>query len=228
MEKNKTGKYLKYAIGEIILVVIGILIALWINNKNEASKERAIERKMLIEYKAELAYNLEALNSRKKTVDSRAYKCTILLDQIENKLPYADTLSTYFNVLSLGLIDNGLSMTVFSAIEQRGFNKINNDSLKNKIIDLHSKNYKILDLRAENAMLNISEYARPIARYKLKNIANSKYVPLDYNALMGDVSTWNTLKTLYQNYSEISYRIVKTQSEIQEIDHHINRYLKLK
>ncbi len=38
MEKNKTGKYLKYAIGEIILVVIGILIALSINNWNEERK----------------------------------------------------------------------------------------------------------------------------------------------------------------------------------------------
>jgi len=38
MEKNKTGKYLKYAIGEIILVVIGILIALQINNWNEKRK----------------------------------------------------------------------------------------------------------------------------------------------------------------------------------------------
>lgn len=37
--ENKTGKYLKYAIGEIILVVIGILIALQINNWNEKKKE---------------------------------------------------------------------------------------------------------------------------------------------------------------------------------------------
>lgn len=35
MEKNKTGKYLKYAIGEVVLVVIGILIALSINNWND-------------------------------------------------------------------------------------------------------------------------------------------------------------------------------------------------
>lgn len=35
MDKNKSGKYLKYAIGEIILVVIGILIALQINNWNQ-------------------------------------------------------------------------------------------------------------------------------------------------------------------------------------------------
>lgn len=38
MEKNKTSKYLLYAIGEIILVVIGILIALQINNWNEKQK----------------------------------------------------------------------------------------------------------------------------------------------------------------------------------------------
>jgi hypothetical protein len=38
MEKNKTGKYIKYAIGEIVLVVIGILIALQINNWNEMRK----------------------------------------------------------------------------------------------------------------------------------------------------------------------------------------------
>ena len=39
--ENKTGKYLKYAIGEIILVVIGILIALQINNWNENKKLEA-------------------------------------------------------------------------------------------------------------------------------------------------------------------------------------------
>ena len=38
MEQNKTSRYLKYAIGEIILVVIGILIALQINNWNEDRK----------------------------------------------------------------------------------------------------------------------------------------------------------------------------------------------
>ena len=47
MENNNTGKYLKYAIGEIILVVIGILIALQINNWNETNKERSYENYIL-------------------------------------------------------------------------------------------------------------------------------------------------------------------------------------
>ena len=37
--ENKTRKYFKYAIGEIVLVMIGILLALQINNWNEKRKE---------------------------------------------------------------------------------------------------------------------------------------------------------------------------------------------
>ncbi len=47
MEKNKTGKYLKYAIGEIVLVVIGILIALSINNWNESRKYNQLKETYL-------------------------------------------------------------------------------------------------------------------------------------------------------------------------------------
>jgi uncharacterized protein DUF6090 len=47
MEQNKTGKYLKYAIGEIVLVVLGILIALSINNWNEAKKNRVRQESYL-------------------------------------------------------------------------------------------------------------------------------------------------------------------------------------
>jgi hypothetical protein len=54
MEKNKTGKYIKYAFGEIVLVVIGILIALSINNWNENNKRD----KLKIAYKNSLVNDL--------------------------------------------------------------------------------------------------------------------------------------------------------------------------
>ena len=50
MEKNKTGKYLKYAIGEIILVVIGILIALQINNWNDKRIKQKKEFKFITQF----------------------------------------------------------------------------------------------------------------------------------------------------------------------------------
>ncbi|NNL79184.1 MAG: hypothetical protein HKO67_01725, partial [Flavobacteriaceae bacterium] len=55
MEAGKTSKYLKYAIGEIVLVVIGILIALQINNWNEDRKNQ----KLIAAYKRSLIENLE-------------------------------------------------------------------------------------------------------------------------------------------------------------------------
>ena len=61
--ENKTGKYLKYAIGEIILVVIGILIALSINNWNEEIKNRAFEKEILEQIRANLIKDKLSLES---------------------------------------------------------------------------------------------------------------------------------------------------------------------
>lgn len=56
LTENKFSKYLLYAIGEIILVVIGILIALQINNSNELNKQRAKEVQFLKNLKSDLIY----------------------------------------------------------------------------------------------------------------------------------------------------------------------------
>jgi len=62
METGKTSKYLKYAIGEIVLVVIGILIALSINNWNESRKDGKIETKALMALQLEFTESLNKIN----------------------------------------------------------------------------------------------------------------------------------------------------------------------
>ena len=62
--ENKTGKYFKYAIGEIVLVVIGILIALSINNWNESRKDKAQEIVLLKQLRTEFQSNLEQLDEK--------------------------------------------------------------------------------------------------------------------------------------------------------------------
>ncbi len=54
LTENKFGQYLIYAFGEIILVVIGILIALSINNWNEDKKNDRIETVFLEDFRSDL------------------------------------------------------------------------------------------------------------------------------------------------------------------------------
>lgn len=77
MKQNKTSKYFKYAIGEIFLVVIGILIALQINNWNENQKKNQIKqsyienlRNDLIKDKAQLKIRLDKNYAQLKGIDS--------------------------------------------------------------------------------------------------------------------------------------------------------------
>ena len=60
VEKNKTGKYFKYAMGEILLVVIGILIALQINNLNEIRKNKVTSK----EFHHRFVDELDAISTR--------------------------------------------------------------------------------------------------------------------------------------------------------------------
>ena len=63
MEKNKTGKYLKYAVGEIILVVIGILIALQINNWNDNRVLVELQKDFILNIKEDLKMDRENLQN---------------------------------------------------------------------------------------------------------------------------------------------------------------------
>ncbi|PWI31109.1 hypothetical protein DI383_00075 [Flavobacteriaceae bacterium LYZ1037] len=77
--ENKTGKYLKYAIGEIVLVVIGILIALQINNwkeqQIESKNEQAILKRLSKEFTSNREQILDKIDSRKDIIK----KCGRLL-----------------------------------------------------------------------------------------------------------------------------------------------------
>ncbi|QCX38416.1 hypothetical protein FF125_08220 [Aureibaculum algae] len=65
LSENKFGKYLTYAFGEIILVVIGILIALSINNWNEEKKDKDFENEMLAQIQENLANDKKTLKKIK-------------------------------------------------------------------------------------------------------------------------------------------------------------------
>jgi hypothetical protein len=71
IESGSLRKYLLYAIGEVALVVIGILIALQINNWNEWRKDRIKEKKLLMEISSTLITNEKAFRDSIDIINNR-------------------------------------------------------------------------------------------------------------------------------------------------------------
>tara|TARA_R110002126_G_scaffold77835_9_gene194098 strand:- start:820 stop:1611 length:792 start_codon:yes stop_codon:yes gene_type:complete len=84
LSDGKTGKYLKYAIGEIVLVVIGILIALSINNWNESRIDRKLETAILKQLRSEFKSNLKQLDEKIGIRDYMMNSAIQLLANIDN------------------------------------------------------------------------------------------------------------------------------------------------
>jgi len=135
LTENKFSKYLLYAVGEIILVVIGILIALWINNWNQNRLQDNEEFKSLNFLKAEFEGNLLKLDKNRNLHKSR-------LNAI-NEILFAD-----FSLTSLVEIDSlyktsfyswtyNPSFSSYNSIVSSGkMDKFSNDSLKIRISEL--------------------------------------------------------------------------------------------
>ncbi|MDT0554103.1 DUF6090 family protein [Urechidicola vernalis] len=94
--ENKTGKYIKYAIGEIVLVVIGILIALQINTWNQQRIQNKDEQLALKNLKQDFEYNYKALDSVLNETKNNIASQFILLNHTGNKSK--DITRAQFNI----------------------------------------------------------------------------------------------------------------------------------
>ncbi|MEM6801696.1 MAG: hypothetical protein AAF696_09860 [Bacteroidota bacterium] len=134
--KNRFTRYLIYAIGEIFLVVIGILIALQVNNINEQHKSKVKERKYLISMRNELLNNLEIVQTETNNLDNSINGQRKLISLINSAKPSIDEVelskiigSSFSNVFELRYQDGTFKELLYSG----GLITINNDSIKNEV-----------------------------------------------------------------------------------------------
>tara|TARA_R110002073_G_scaffold14554_2_gene59350 strand:+ start:32081 stop:32785 length:705 start_codon:yes stop_codon:yes gene_type:complete len=133
MEKNKTGKYLKYAIGEIVLVVIGILIALSINNWNNNNIRAKEEGSLLKDMIMDLNQNITASNNALKIHTNLLIKNISLRKALLKKTSDQDSLSNLIRYLN-GSATPTYSASTYKTLSQTGLNIIQSDTLRKSIL----------------------------------------------------------------------------------------------
>jgi hypothetical protein len=120
--ENKTAKYFKYAIGEIVLVIIGILIALQINNWNENRANTIKIKKYLTDVVKDLEADTSTIKlqikfAKQKTIDTKEFLAltdysTFPIDSLERSLETFYTLipfnkSTFSKIQNSGITNYG-------------------------------------------------------------------------------------------------------------------------
>ena len=221
--KNKFSKYLIYAIGEIILVVIGILIALQINNWNETKKLIQKEEKVLQQFKNELNDDLSILDDiiayNKFVINS----CNELIHHLENDLPYNDSLSLFFdrwaspNVLEF-------NSSTYQNLTTTGPELIRNEELRKDILKLYNFSYKKAKTFNDYFRGDFHSFIAPIQLQNVEAIEWGKSsVPVDYKALKKNVLFINALKwsknghqSNNKEFNNLREKILKLNEDIRE------------
>ncbi len=235
-DDNKPMKYMRYAIGEIALVVIGILIALSINNWNEERKDRTYELKMLSEVKSALKSDIEHFEwmvERCYQVDSMV---NVISEQIINKSIFVDSLFTNgkddWNGLQKGTIFR-YNSGPYEALKSSGIDKISNDSLRLNLIDFYDYLYPLLkeittkdDKEDYNNQMNklksLSDHTA-VSKSKdhydyIKNYPKDLFQNQDFITLIGEIQSRS--KTSLENYE---YVIPEIRVMVDQIDNELKK-----
>jgi hypothetical protein len=216
--ENKTGKYFKYAIGEIILVVIGILIALSINNWNDNRKNRISERKLLDNIHRDFVQNkiqfdtVKAINYR----NLAALNSRIALFPIKRDSAKIAAFQSY--QIAPGISYNPYSSSIKSVINSNSLELIQDEELRKYLVSW------------EDVLLDYQE--EEIAYFKFMNEQFWPYVRENFDFLGSDqemikdgfssIITQNMMVSRRDNIRGIIKAI-----EEEPIEHHINKIIRL-
>ena len=211
LSEGKNGKYFKYAIGEIILVVIGILIALQINTWNQNKKDQKLEQeyycRLLEDVEQDyINYNnsIDLLNEKIKTNN------TLIQKLLDNTMPL-DSISPYIlKSIKYSIRNVSATTDAFEDIKSSGnLNIIKDISVKNKLASYYET------LRNTNSIIESNGKAITEKRFfESKDLISSGWIKLleDFNEIDTSKVSLKLLKSRVKFTDDI--RLIMTNDAI--------------
>ena len=223
IKENKVSKYILYAIGEIILVVIGILIALSINNKNEAKKTKLFEFKILKDINTSMEGNFFQLEMCIKSNQKSIESAEIILKFLDENLAYHDSLEVHFSK-SLEWCSPSFQNSGYESLKSYGLNLITNDYIREDLVIYEAGWMELLAQRQEDYFFNT---ASPILTELFEKVAmRTEMKPYDYEQLRKSKKYISVLKTSKAYREDQIYWHLEWEKELKNIHELINKELK--
>ena len=237
LAEEKTEKYLKYALGEVILVVIGILIALQINNWNENRKDNLKEVANLLSLKSELEISLQELKSDYNATNLFHNSALEVQNYIRNKTRISDSMYIDF-YLSYQVSTFFPKTSTYETLKNGNLGLIKSDSLKILITDIYEAGYKRILSRYNTTRISASinyhqEHFRITSNAKpdvsLSQLRKSfKAIPNNYEYLMNDPKYESLISEAIYNRRLLLRDFENTIELVKKGIYEIEYYLKTK
>lgn len=239
MQNNKITSYLLYAIGEIILVVIGILIAVSINNWNQEITTKQKEVQYLKNIRLDLKKDLNSLDSLTRFRQGKAASCRSLIEHIDGT-PIEDltdaALDVSNSIWEQHFIPNN---TTFTELANSGnLSLISNDTIKELLLELEAL-YNENESSIEHETFDYREYiSKPITRHVRLDLFTRVFIggttaqeqgitPTEMNRLLQDLQYRNGLHIIAfmsDYYGSLYSKIEKKTNEvISLIEQHVSK-----
>ena len=231
-DDNKPIKYLRYAIGEIVLVVIGILIALQINNWNENRKDNLKEVANLNSLKSELEISLKELKSDYNSTKLFHNSTLKVQNYMRKKTRISDSMYMDF-YLSYQFSGFFPKVSTYETFKSGNLELIKSDSLKILITDIYEAGYKRILSRNNTTRIStrinyyqehfrITSNAKPdVSLMQLRN--SFRAIPNNYEYLMNDPKYESLIseaifdrRLLLRDYENTIELVRKVISEIED------------
>ncbi|MFX0556665.1 DUF6090 family protein [Maribacter sp. CXY002] len=198
LSEGRTSKYLKYAIGEIVLVVIGILIAIQIDNWNEERKNTEIKESLVENLIADLnedIQNLEALNTINTNAENEG---VYLASYLENALVEIDSLRLINSIVFSGYVPNKslISSTYNDLINSNNLQLFHDVKLKRLLDDYYVQNSWFELLNSRILKTAWYDYRDEMSKFHSPRLYEDFYEfqkPIESNATQYLVK-WNQIK----------------------------------
>jgi len=180
---NNSLTFWAYAIGEFVLLVLGILIALQIENWNQHRQDKKLEKVLLTEMLLNLKTDLKDVESNLEFHNRVKRSNEIILQHIVQNKPYHDSLALHFG-LSGGSTIFKKNTSAYESMKSIGIDIISNDNLRQQITYLYSVQYNY-----------IQEFQVFDINYTIEHLINISYKHFDL------IEMWKSAQPI--NYEEL-------------------------
>lgn len=214
--ENKTGKYFKYAIGEIILVVIGILIALSINNLNESKKSRVFEQEMLTQIHENLMSEKTTLSQIIKNNNNAIASSHKILNHNESKI-IEDSIKYWLG--DIIQFDRFQPLTnAYEVLKSKGLDQITNKQLRFLLGTYYDDKAKHIVKAVDDINYTFVNDWLPVLKKNVIELKFKEYVILqNYSTFTNPGETRNILVMNIDNFSGSNQYIKEGVGIIDEI-----------